>query len=209
MFGALVTGRLPDTAAQQVDVNKFMFPIVDPESANHVTVFMLGTMPFEPGYAGGVYLCWPGPEPAWYLLGFISNDKPSATFRIAKTKPIDAVAAPNPFGGMMHPDAMMAAAAAAAAAGPPIAQIGVSIEPIAELTQHTPLPAAKAATASDFATFTQKTVESLFQFLTSFAVPREQALRSGDPNWVPLGALQRWHENYLHKLHLDPNFWKK
>lgn len=36
-----------------------------------------------------------------------------------------------------------------------------------------------------------------------------QALRQVDTEWVPLGALQRWHEIYLAKLEKDPSFWRR
>ena len=58
MFGLIVSGRLVDTAPAQVDSNKFGFQIADPDSINHIVVFMLGTVPFDPGYARNfVVLC--------------------------------------------------------------------------------------------------------------------------------------------------------
>ena len=34
-----------------------------------------------------VYFCWPDPSgPAWQLLGVLSNDKPSAVFKVAGLK---------------------------------------------------------------------------------------------------------------------------
>ena len=54
----------------------------------------------------------------------------------------------------------------------------------------------------------QKMVENFFNFAGSFASEREQALRQADQTWIPLGALQRWHENFVAKLQRDPNFWR-
>ena len=73
-----------------------MFPLVDPDSINHVVIFMLGTMPFPDGYAAAIYMNWDGLE-NWQLLGFISNEKPSAIFKIAHSKL--AQTAVNPFAG--------------------------------------------------------------------------------------------------------------
>lgn len=36
-----------------------------------------------------------------------------------------------------------------------------------------------------------------------------QALRDAETEWVPLGALQRWHDVFLGKLEKDPSFWKR
>ena len=48
---------------------------------------MTGAVPFDDGFGGAIYLCWPFPEPSWQLLGFLSNDKPSAIFRISGIRP--------------------------------------------------------------------------------------------------------------------------
>jgi hypothetical protein len=48
-------------------------------------VFLLGTIPFDPGYAATVHFLWPGGENGWKLLGMLSNEKPSAIFRLRGT----------------------------------------------------------------------------------------------------------------------------
>lgn len=55
------------TNLQQVDVNKYVFELSDAQNINHIVVFLLGTIPFEPGYAATVHLLWPNKE--WQLLG--------------------------------------------------------------------------------------------------------------------------------------------
>jgi hypothetical protein len=55
------------TNLQQVDVNKYVFELSDAQLINHIVVFLLGTIPFEPGYAATVHLLWPNKE--WQLLG--------------------------------------------------------------------------------------------------------------------------------------------
>lgn len=47
-------------------------------------------------WINSVYLCWPNPEPSWVLLGYITNQKPSALFRIVNVRP-DMHNPSNPF----------------------------------------------------------------------------------------------------------------
>lgn len=101
MFGCLVAGRLVQTDAVQVSSDKFVFNLPDYENVNHVVVFMLGTVPFPPGMGGAVYFSFPDPAsggPVWQLLGFITNDKPSAIFRISGLKSVES--GHNPFSMM-------------------------------------------------------------------------------------------------------------
>lgn len=61
-----------------------VFQLAQCDSINHVCLFLTGSQPIPEGFGGAVYLCWPKPQPAWYLLGFIANEKPSVIFKIAK-----------------------------------------------------------------------------------------------------------------------------
>lgn len=49
-------------------------------------VFLTGQVPFTDGFGGSIYFGWPTDEGgvSWQLLGFITNEKPSAIFKIAK-----------------------------------------------------------------------------------------------------------------------------
>lgn len=68
--------------------DKFVFDLPDYESINHVVVFMLGTVPFPEGMGGSVYFCYPDETgvAVWQLLGFVTNEKPSAIFKISGLK---------------------------------------------------------------------------------------------------------------------------
>lgn len=71
----------------QVDATKVMCNIENADNVNHVVVFMTGTSPFPDGYGGAVYFSWPTEgSPAWHLLGFLANDKPSAIFKVSSLK---------------------------------------------------------------------------------------------------------------------------
>lgn len=100
MLGLVAAGRLVDTSPEMVDENKAMFTILQPENINHVVVFLTGEVPFEDGFGASIFLYWPSIDEEWQLLGHISNDKPSAIFRITGVKPTasgGASGAANPF----------------------------------------------------------------------------------------------------------------
>lgn len=70
-----------------VDEAKVVCNVPDADNINHVVVFMTGAMPFPEGFGGAVYFSWPTEGgPAWFLLGFLTNEKPSAIFKVAGLK---------------------------------------------------------------------------------------------------------------------------
>ena len=90
MFGLLAAGRLPNTAVSQLSESAFLLHLEGANLVNHLSVFMTGSVPFSEGFGGSIHLGWPSPgasEPLWQYLGFLSNEKPSAVFRIARLDP--------------------------------------------------------------------------------------------------------------------------
>ena len=94
---------------QQVSETQFVIPVPDIDHVNHLVVFMTGQIPFPENFGGGgkyhvisreyqiflfnfsslisVYFSWPSTTgPSWIYLGKIMNTKPSAIFKINKTK---------------------------------------------------------------------------------------------------------------------------
>ncbi|XP_012917413.1 protein Hikeshi isoform X3 [Mustela lutreola] len=138
MFGCLVAGRLVQTAAQQVAEDKFVFDLPDYESINHVVVFMLGTIPFPEGMGGSVYFSYPDSNgmPVWQLLGFVTNGKPSAIFKISGLK--SGEGSQHPFGAMNI------------VRTPSVAQIGISVELLDSLAQQTPVGNAAVSSVDSF-----------------------------------------------------------
>ncbi|MBN3322712.1 CCD81 protein, partial [Atractosteus spatula] len=99
---------------------------------------MLGTVPFPAGMGGAVYFSYPDPSsvPVWQLLGFITNEKPSAIFKISGLK--SGVGGEHPFGMMSMPQM------------PSVAQVGVSVEPLEQLAQQTPVASAAVSTVDSY-----------------------------------------------------------
>lgn len=201
MFGLLVSGRLVDTSFRQVDATHCVIDIADVNAFNHIVVFLTGQQAFPDGTGGGVYFSWPeteGNSNCWHYLGMISNQKPSAIFKVVKPKPND-----SRFQLDMSTRFMQQAT--------PMAQVGVSIE-----TEQTLLGLEQSSGGSEpavlvpkFVEFSQKMVQSLFNYTTSFAIDAGQARLRTSETFVPFSAVQQWYANFERKLQMDPYFWTK
>jgi len=204
MFGLLVSGRLVDTSFRQVDQTHFVIDVVDPDSFNHVVVFLTGQVPFPAGMGGAVYCAWPPKdpgvaEPVWQFLGIVTNDKPSAIFKVSRLKKAAAgPAAPSGFASQLH------------AAGNMSAQVGISVESIDTISSLATASSSEteASNMSTSQEFSQKMVESLFNFTASFALNADEARLRTSETFVPFSAIQQWFTNFERRLQQNPNFWK-
>ncbi|XP_073425340.1 protein Hikeshi isoform X1 [Dendrobates tinctorius] len=196
MFGCLVAGRLVQTDAQQIAEDKFVFNLPDYESINHVVVFMLGTIPFPERMGGSVYISYPDHSgmPVWQLLGFITNEKPSAIFKISGLKSGEGTQ--HPFGAMSLPQT------------PSVAQIGISVELVEQLAQQTPVASAAVSTVDSFTQFTQKMLENFYNFASSFAVTQAQMTPNPTEVFIPSNVVVKWYESFQRRLAQNPFFWK-
>ncbi|CAG2119615.1 unnamed protein product, partial [Medioppia subpectinata] len=165
MFGLIVSGRLVVTDFVSVDVNKCLITIQNADDINHVVVFMTGTQPFPEGMAGSVYFSFPDPSspPTWIYLGFISNDKPSAIFKITKLKQL------NDLNGSTAGPPVATGFGFAQPIVSHVAQIGISTEPLAAISQMTADPNANVSQQNNFEEFAIKAAENLFNYCTSFS----------------------------------------
>lgn len=81
MFGLICAGRLVQTNCQQVGETKWLFFVPQATSINHVVLFLTGQQSLPPQAATAIYFALP-PYSNWKYLGYISNEKPSAIFKI-------------------------------------------------------------------------------------------------------------------------------
>ncbi|KAJ2829169.1 hypothetical protein FBU31_002754 [Coemansia sp. 'formosensis'] len=194
MFGCIVAGRLVQTNLQQVDVNKYVFELPDAHNINHIVVFLLGTIPFEPGYAATVHLLWP--NKSWQMLGALSNDKPSAIFRLKATiTPEEAASMPGVN-----------------------AELGISIEPIQAVEQQFQQMRQQSGGSNALVVaqqqqtpsmpvalqFAERTLQSLFDYAMSFATRPDAsmgAFGSGAAAQVlPVKAFEDWYNSFQRKI---------
>lgn len=187
-----------NTNVEQVDANTFVLSLDQVETINHVVVFLTGQVPFSQGFGGAIYFGWPSPETggiSWQFLGYISNDKPSAIFKLAKVKPSEMVV--NPFSQQL----MQAITSTNA-------QIGILVEQLTEIAQKTPSADTQASKVENFTEFSQKMLENFFNYASSFAVTPGQCVMDTSTTYVPIQVLQNWYASFQRKLQMDPHFWK-
>ena len=88
------------------------------------------------------------------------------------------------------------------------AMVGLRVEPLDQLAQETPASGTQASSLSNMSEFSQKMLENLFNFASSYAVdPTRSALTPGE-TYIPAAALRQWYSNFQRRLSLNPNFWK-
>jgi hypothetical protein len=187
---------------EQVDANTFVLGLEQVESINHVVVFLTGQVPFSQQFGGAIYFGWPSPESggiSWQFLGYISNDKPSAIFKLAKVKPSQMLT--NPFSQQLTDTLLQMQS-------PTNAQIGILVEPLVEIGQKTASQDAEASKVDNFTEFAQKMLENLFNYASSFAVSPTQGTMHPNTSYIPIDSLQSWYTNFQRRLQANPNFWK-
>lgn len=140
-----------------------------------------------------MYFSWPDPNapPNFQYLGYISNQKPSAIFKISQLKKLHELGENN----VMEVFGSQAISHTA--------QIGISIEPEANI-----MPMEPTANQFQHFQFGQKILENFFNFASSFAVTQSQMVPNPNETFVPLSTLQQWFLNFQRRLEQNPNFWK-
>ncbi|TDL20679.1 DUF775-domain-containing protein [Rickenella mellea] len=193
MFGCVVAGRLLQTNLQQIDDSHAIFELPSASTINHICVFLLGNLPFPEGYGAAVHFHWPGK--GFQLLGMISNDKPSAIFRLRGTysssTPLSHAAFSNPG---TPADVSMTDVPAV---------LGISVEPIpAIVSQLASLPSSltpsRGVPGIDLTLLAERIVKHLFNYLSSFATGSSGTF--SPENYVQLGTISKWYENFVNKV---------
>jgi len=141
LFGVVVPGRPLITEFQPIDETKAISILEHPLSVAEITFFLLPTTPVPPGYWAVLYYAVP-PFDKWQILGAISPDKPSGTFRTGWSTKEDMI-------------------------GVHMVQLGVALEPF-ETIQN--LQLVMSGVEDRFA-FAHKIALDLFHYMASFSTP--------------------------------------
>ncbi|KAJ6562483.1 hypothetical protein B0H19DRAFT_98434 [Mycena capillaripes] len=191
MFGCCVAGRLLQTNLQQVDETHALFELPAASSINHVCVFLLGTVPFPDGYGCTVHFHWPGK--GFQLLGMLSNEKPSAIFRLRGTfTPQQAASATHSAfsASAMQQDTPQAADVTAI--------LGLAIEPLEDIARQLSNVVAKPEPTTglrDPTVLAERVVKNLFNYVSGFmggSVTQDVA--------VPMTLIVKWYESFIGKV---------
>ncbi|CAG8700368.1 8117_t:CDS:2, partial [Acaulospora morrowiae] len=203
------------TNLQQVDVNKYIFEIPDATTINHIVVFLLGTIPFEPGFAATVHFLWPGEEQGWKLLGMLSNDKPSAIFRLRGTV-IPRTSSGFSFGSTKlltsYNDEMSMDVNDASTTGPITATVGISIEQIAmvesQIANFRQTNQQSSTNPEATSQISLNILKNLYNYVTSFATSstpfNAQIIGTGNA-FISIKVFQDWYDMFMRKVKVDPN----
>ena len=135
------------------------------------------------------------------ILSRLSNDKPSAIFRLRGTFASGASSGPVAFAGDANPTV----------GGDVTAILGIAIEPLSQIAPALPDPGitngsgtvVAATRAADPGHLAEQVVKHLFNFISSFVA-------SGavdEHTLVPMSAIVRWYEGFKTKLkNMGPGF---
>lgn len=134
----------------------------------------------------------------------ISNQKPSAIFKISKlkTNPVNTNIGMYFSGGIGLQKTVINA------------QLGISVESLSTLERLASSAAAAATETSPASSvpaaleFSQKMVESLLNYTASFAISADETRIKSNETYVPFSAVQNWFTNFERRLQQNPTFWK-
>ncbi|KDQ54175.1 hypothetical protein JAAARDRAFT_413789 [Jaapia argillacea MUCL 33604] len=206
MFGCCVAGRLLQTNITQIDESHACFELPNAGAINHICVFLLGTgcfdvVPFPDGYGATVHFYWPGR--GFQLLGMLSNEKPSAIFRLKGT--------------FMASTSSAAHTAFSSGTNTPTitvdgipnmtevtAVLGLAIEPLSTISQEMALLPSSLSRPNptnmmaDPSILAERIVKHLFNYVSSFVSGPGVGITP--ESMVQMGVIARWYDSFLSKI---------
>lgn len=176
----------------QIDETHALFELPHASAINHVCVFLLGTVPFPDGYAATVHFFWPGK--GFQLLGMLSNEKPSAVFRLRGT--FTSTPASD------HTQNAFTTTAVHNSDAEVTAVLGISIETIEQVqiqmsTLNSALVKSAPNLTKDPSLLASRIINHLFNYVSSFV----DASGTMTPNvMVPMSIITKWYESFSNKI---------
>jgi hypothetical protein len=156
-------------------------------------------VPFPDGYGAAVYFFWPGK--GFQLLGMLSNEKPSAIFRLRGS-----------FTPSNPNNTITTAFSTTSLDGQNIfqqqpqdvtANLGLSIEPLSQIAaQVQSLPSLLVKPGVDITrdptVLAERIVRHLFNYISGFTGGAGGFM--SPEAMIPLGVIAKWYENFLNKV---------
>ncbi|KAK9842081.1 hypothetical protein WJX81_007612 [Elliptochloris bilobata] len=179
LFGALFIGHsfpIADSSFVRVDATHWVFDVgaVGPQSVlalKEVAVFLTQPLP-DAASALGVYVSVGGVE--WHFRGYVANSHPSEVMPLQWPEPEQC---------------------RRLAPGPGVFQLGVSVEPLAEVAVK---EGSKLVGRQEYA---KRVALDLYRFMESFNVGV-----AGDRLVLPTNVLEQWFVKFDQKFKRDPDF---
>lgn len=140
----------------------------------------------------------PNSPPCWHLLGFISNNKPSAIFKVSSLKNTTKYALNSDGTTLMFGQGEINLNA----------QLGIAIESMANIQQQCPATLEQNINASAFAEFSQKMLQNFMNYASSFVVTQAQMIPNPMESFIPASVLTNWYSNFERRLLQNPYFWR-
>ncbi|GAA5950640.1 hypothetical protein JCM3765_000560 [Sporobolomyces pararoseus] len=215
MFAFVVPGRLVQQTLQDPSSpERFLAQIDKVEELNHITVFLTGQAPFPQGYGATVHLEIPGK--GFQLIGGLSNEKPSAIFRLRGTT----IPSTTPqFSSNSSSSTLIGTTSTTT--------LGILCEPLTSIAnQLSNLPSISTSTSTALVTTTggggattnlmngssggdqavklaQLIAKNLFNAISGFVKPLPSGVSSsggGSEGWIEFGLVESWYRNFENKL---------
>ncbi len=174
LFGLVAATRLP-SACVQLDDTHFCFELPDAANLSRFCVWL--TAPLPDGFQVAVYSAWSGSVPQ--LVGFVSNEQPSAILCIARTG----------FPGVDAPDTSCV--------------IGLSVETLDAVAALIQSGALVDASVDDPVAVCAAILSRFVEFASSFAQ------KLGATDVLPLSVVAEFYQRFTRRLAIDPLWWRR
>lgn len=165
LFGVVIPGRPVVTDFEVIDSTKAITYLENPSTVPDIVLFLLPSTPIPPNHGAILYYATP-PFQNWNVIGAISPDKPSGTFRTDWTTD----------------EEMMKC---------PVVQLGISIEPMETIAN---LNLGWSGVEDRYA-FAHKIALDLFRYMTSFSRSNDPGMMLV-PNNIFDQWMQRFERKY-------------
>nr|CAD2197122.1 unnamed protein product [Meloidogyne enterolobii] len=206
VFGLIIAGRMVQTDFTALKEMEYMIEIQDAESINHLVIFLTGLSPLPVNYGGSIYMSWTpidGGERQWNYLGFISNEKPSALFKIGQLTKHTQQQNPQNFSfnaSNMNTNIFNNSAVHSAL-------IGVKVEPMIEILRRNENETTSTSEQlSSLALFPEKMLRNFVNFMHSFAVSFPKPNTTQYEEYVPAKSVTEWYTNFKRRLECKSEF---